>query len=235
MKSDTPFYVIMPVHREHDYFDAAIKSIDDQTYSNIILLICIETDFAGWVWKRCMKWPTMLLTTLVMTDNKLSIGHGRNIGLQHVNENEPGIVSYLDSDNQWEPTYAEEMVKLFKSTKCQAAYCGQRLLTGEVDNMKFSGYRMMDKFNKPSLFQHNYIDINGFCHTSKVSKDCRFDEVMKRLVDWDFILQIAKKTNFKNLAKPLSKYYFWSDPERVSNKEDFNLHYELVRRKHGNG
>lgn len=207
--------VIMPVYNRVDVVTTAIGSVLNQTYKNIELIIVDDGSVDG-TRQLLRDIEDNRVNVIFHETNKGSSG-ARNTALENANGE---IIMYLDSDNEWCSNYVESMVGAFlELPDADAVYSGQ-LLYKNSDNpfaIRFGA------FNKSLLKNRNYVDMNCFCHKRTVFEQIGgFDEELKRLVDWDFILKINNTFRIYSVPVLLSKYYLDMD-DRITTNSSGNI------------
>ncbi len=213
--------IIMPTYNQENFIQNAINSILNQSYSNFELIIIND---------GCTDNTVSILNSfdddrirIFSNDKNKGCSFARNYALTKVNGE---IIMYLDSDNEWDSKFIETMVGAFiKLPDADALYSGQLLYKNfgsKSHAVRFGSY------NKSLLHNHNYIDLNSFCHKSSILKkiNISFDNELMKMADWDFILKISN--NFKLYSVPvlLSKYYEHDSNDRLTNRSN---NYDLVK------
>ena len=203
--------VIMPTYNRENIIMRAINSVLNQTYHNFELIIVDD----------CSNDDTIRLLNSI-EDDRIKIfknnknrgsSYSRNIGLKNAKGD---IIMYLDSDNEWESEYIKTMVGAFiELPDADALYSGQYIYKS-FDSKPYA-FRFTS-YNKSLLHNHNFIDLNCFCHKKNILNEIEgFDESMWRLVDWDFILKISNIFKIYSIPVTLSKYYNHDFEDRISN------------------
>ena len=141
---------------------------------------------------------------LIESSQKVGVSAARNQGLEVAKGD---LIAYLDSDNTWLEHFLQCMVGSFQILPdADSAYCGQYLYRGT--NSQPSAVRF-GCYNPSLLANRNYIDLNCFIHTKKILNVVgRFDETMKRLVDWDLIWRISQAGKMYSIPVLESNYFF---------------------------
>ena len=214
--------IIMPTFNQENFIRNAINSILNQSYSNFELIIIDD---------GCTDNTLSILNSfdddrihIFSHDENKGCSIARNYALTKVNGE---IIMYLDSDNEWDSKYIETMIGAFiKLPDADALYSGQLLYKNfgsKSHAMRFGSY------NKSLLHNHNYIDLNSFCHKSSILNKIHinFDNELMKMADWDFILKISN--NFKIYSIPilLSKYYEHDSEDRLTNMSN---NYDLIKK-----
>ena len=216
--------VIMPTFNRRTSIEYALTSVLTQTYDNFELLIIDDGSTDGTV-EFLNTIPDERLKILSHGENK-GCSFSRNYGLKNAKGD---IIMYLDSDNTWDPRYIEAMVgAFFELPDADALYCGQYLIRNFSSEHPF-GVRFCS-FNKLLLHNHNFIDLNCFCHKKEIINDIgAFDETLWRLVDWDLILRISNTLKIYSVPVLLSNYYVHKFENRISNMEfDYEAACEIL-------
>jgi glycosyltransferase involved in cell wall biosynthesis/predicted Zn-ribbon and HTH transcriptional regulator len=176
--------IVMPVHNRAGCVGMAIDSVIAQSYKNWELIVVDDgsTDDTLGIARAVRDSRVRVVAT-----QHRGVAHARNTGLELASGE---VVFYLDSDNVWNPKLLEVVVVFMVVGDLGSAYCGLQLVD---DAGKVVGYRG-DDFDWEACCELNYVDMNCFAHRRSVSEGVRFDESLRRLVDWDFILRITART-----------------------------------------
>lgn len=110
---------------------------------------------------------------------------GRNLALDEVNTD---LVSFLDDDNVMWPSWVEIGSRYLQADSEIDLIYGAQLRDDEISiGRKFWLY---EPFRYDALKRENFVDLNQLMHRAS---DCRFDEKLRRLVDWDYLLKFAAR------------------------------------------
>ena len=180
----TRISVIMPVWNREGTVAAAIRSVLAQTHANFELLIADDGSTDG---TREAVAPFLNDPRVTWIDGAHGgVSAARNRGLKAAKGE---IVAYLDSDNRWAAWFLEVMARFMVSEGLEAAYSAISL---RDDLGHLTGYRG-DDFDWEACLQQNYVDLNAFCHRRSLTDALGgFDPKLRRMVDWDLILRLAK-------------------------------------------
>ena len=202
--------IIMPTYNRASMISAAIASVLKQTHENFELIIVDDhcTDTTAAVVAEFDD-PRIHYTSNHRTKG---VSGARNAGLERA---EGDWVFFLDSDNVCEATMIEFMLKHAEAESLSAGYCAANV---QDDNGE-SRFILYAEFDYESCLRENFIDLNCFfLRWSGVFREFRFEESLRRLVDWDFILHVAARTRLAGLPYVGVKYYDGTS-ERITNKE----------------
>lgn len=207
--SDIFVSIIMPTFDRAGCIGDAIQSVLNQTHTNWELIVSDDgsTDNTREIVKKFDSSKIIY----VKNDKSEGVSKARNLGLRKSS----GVwVFFLDSDNTWNPSYLETMLKFTAYHDVSAAYCGAEL---KGDNDQTKGY-LFAEFEFESCLKHNFIDLNTFCAKADFAK-IEFDETLRRLVDWDFILRIAARTPLRAAQFLGVTYYDGDQHNRITRSE----------------
>lgn len=204
--------IIMPTYNRQSIIKKAIDSVLNQTYSNFELIIIDDASEDNTVEYLKTNFNDERIKILCNAENRRCSG-SRNVGLKNAKGE---IIMYLDSDNTWDSTYIETMVGAFiELPDADGIYCGQYLYKG-FEAVHPYAIRFCS-FNKPLLHNHNFIDMNCFCHKKHIYEEIGgFDEELWRLEDWDLIIRISNVLKVYAIPTLLSNYYEHDFKDRLT-------------------
>lgn len=138
--------IIVPVYNAGKYLSRCIKSILNQTYENIELILVNDasSDDSG---KICRKYEA-IDRRIIVKNHEINKGAGmaRNTGLDAANG---WYIMFVDSDDYVPKNYVEELYRLSKKTGSQMAAClgketyNLSIETG-IENSVLEPYEIMD-------------------------------------------------------------------------------------------
>ncbi len=201
--------VIMPTYNRAQLLPAAVNSLLRQSHSNWELIIVDDGSDDNTA--EIVDAVSDSRIRFFKKTERGGVSAARNTGLAQV-RNE--WVFFLDSDNAWRPSYLETMLRFLRSHELEAAYCGISLNEGEESSARY----LYENFSLTSCIRRNFIDLNAFCMHRRYAH-CRFNESIRRLVDWDLILTVASKTPI--LGAPFIGVDYSNDHrmDRITNSE----------------
>lgn len=196
--------VIIPTWNRAHTIGAAVKSVLNQTYSVLEILVCDDgsSDSTREVLEN-------------LKDERIRIIDGPRAGRPAVPRNR-GIkaakgewIAFLDSDDMWEPNKLEKQFDLLYKSKCNAACTNAwRVIPSKG---KSGSYLQIEQQNisLPVLLKTNYV----ICSSVLVRKSILDDvggfpeaERLKAIEDFALWLRVATKTEFAYLPEPLISY-----------------------------
>jgi len=223
------FSIIMPVWNRVPVVRRAIASVQNQDFTDYELIIVDDgsTDDLKTAVAPCLRDRIRVIHT-----PHRGVGAARNAGIR---EAEGTFIAYLDSDNTWYPAFLSRMLAALTSDqepRC-AAYCR----FNQYNNLPFVNIPYLWRirgmpFSFEDLLVENYIDINTFVHARACIADVGYwDESLKRLVDWDFIIRLTARYRPAYVPEVLVNYYYQVFENSISSREPIEPALAAVREK----
>ncbi|WP_373004286.1 glycosyltransferase [Hyphomonas sp.] len=201
--------VILPTFNRADSVAEAIESVIRQTYPNWKLFIVDDGSSDG----------TEDVVASYLSDPRVKyikqknsgVASARNTGLSMADGD---FIAYLDSDNRWRTDHLESIVHFMDAGNLDAAYCGIRAYGDDGSKEFYRG----GVFSWSACLERNYIDMNTFVHRRSASEteNILFDETLRRLVDWDFILRVSRQAKVSYAPYIGVDYYHGSRGDRIT-------------------
>ena len=140
-------------------------------------------------------------------------------------------IAYLDSDNTWTANFLKVMVAFVRTEGLRFAYGVSELVEDKPNGRH--GYRSL-AFDRQALFERNYIDCIVVLHErSLLDQVGMFDEQLRRNVDWDLFIRMAKVTDFRHAPFIATRYDPWEQSsDRITVNEPLGYRYVILA-KHG--
>lgn len=203
----TAINIIMPTWNRGWIIDRAIDSVIKQTYSDWKLIIIDDgsvDDTENIVKKHIEHIKDKV--AYIKFDRHLGVSFARNAGFYYSEDSE--YITFLDSDNWWEPEFLQSNLDFMLNNICDMVYCKQNIYHLKDDDSEILNTTIRDSELPKSFQDINKIDLNQIVIKRNIlDKVKEFDESIQRLVDWDFLLRIyANGFLVKNNPVILSNY-----------------------------
>ncbi len=223
------FSVIMPVWNRATIVTRAIRSVMEQDFSRFELII---VDDGSTDKLEEAVFPFLGDIVHLFHTPHRGVGAARNYGLRMAKGE---FIAYLDSDNSWHPSFLSGMYSALthRGRKQSAAYCRyNHYIKMPIFQIPWNRQIRGKPFCFEDLLVENYIDINTFVH----ARDCiamvgYWDEHLKRLVDWDYIMRITAQYEPVFIPDVLVNYYYRAFDNSISNREELDPALAAVRKK----
>lgn len=200
--------IIMPTSNRADLIGPAIASILRQTHQ-FYELIVVDDGSTDETRDVVLGFDDPRIKYVYKAEAP-GVSSARNVGLSTASGQ---WVFFLDSDNYWRDNFLETMLRFSQAEAISAGYCGAAVFDDDGD----CGRVIYGDFDFESCLSENYIDLNCFFFRYAGDfRDFRFNESLRRLVDWEFIMRIACRTRVKGLAF-IGVDYYDGDRDRITN------------------
>ena len=205
--------VIIPTYNREKLIGRSIKSVLNQTYSNLEIIIiddCSSDNTNSEIYK--------------LKDNriryiKLRINKGanfcRNLGIK---KSTGEYISFLDSDDIYYFNKLEKQIKNIKKNKSNFDFCKSSIY---INNKNFSfNFTLPNSFQEKSilngkildeLYKGNFISTQSIIISKKILKKNLFDIQIPRLQDYDLILRIIPKVKISFTNEALVDLFIQND------------------------
>ena len=227
--------VITTYKRAANILERALKSIINQTYKNIEIIIvndCPEDKKINNDIKEMLEKYLSYNIKYIVVEKNGGACKARNIALKNSN----GMyIAFLDDDDEWLPEKIELQVsKMESDNSCAVVYCNfiSKIVEENIEQIRFSGhqpegniYNILLKRNIigscsfPLIRTNVLLDVNGF------------REDMPALQDWELYIRIARKHNVLYVEEPCVRYYFYKGERLSRNHNNRIIAYEKILRE----
>lgn len=217
--------VIIPVYNVVDYLDNCIKSVINQSYTNLEIIIVDDGSTDGSD-KKCDEWAQKDTRIKVMHQKNSGVSIARNLGISNAKGD---YLSFLDSDDRYTEMYIEKMVREALDTEADIICCDYASY-GKTEELKNS-----DKvqYNTDEAISH-LLDYNGYkcfvwnkLFSMRCIKGVRFPE------NWWFEDIVFCYDTFSSANKIVylkEKLYEYREENGYSSKFKFsNKNYDLIK------
>ncbi|GAA5185125.1 hypothetical protein GCM10023345_17390 [Acinetobacter kookii] len=191
--------VVIPTYNRAHLIRESIQSVLDQTL--LPQEIIIVDDFSTDNTEEVVNSFNSPLIKFVKNQRKKGANGARNTGILMA---QGEYIAFHDSDDIWYEEKLFEQLNILKNDdKIDLCFCSMKT-TGRwnrkiiVPKAKVSIEKIYDKIEKYSFISTQTIFVR-----SCIAMEVMFDEEIKRLQDWDFILRLRRKNNIFHLNKVL--------------------------------
>lgn len=195
---DLPLVSVIIRSMDRATLSDALDSVALQTYPNIEVVV---VNAIGGTHREIGEWCGRFPLRIFGSGRPLKRSHAANCGLDLARGE---YCIFLDDDDFFDPDHIANLIESLKNARnCLAAYTGVRIegeagIISGVFNQSFSAARLM---------AGNFIPIHAVLFKRVlVEQGCRFDENLDSYEDWDFWLQVARKTDFVHSEKVSAAY-----------------------------
>lgn len=208
---------IITTHNRLELLKRAIKSVREQTYPNIELIVVDDASEDG-TKEYCETQNFRFIH--VPKEESRGGNHARNLGVMAA---QGEYVAFLDDDDYWLPEKTAKQVALIESMDCELVHCGRRL---EIVNAGRTEYR--DTLPNPRHWGDMSRKILlAICITTTnilVKKQALldaglFDESLRFWQEYELTIRLAQRKPFYFVNEPLTVYRLdIGDKGRLTNR-----------------
>ena len=200
---DKKVSVIVNFHNGDKYLYDCIKSILNQSYNNleIILWDNFSSDNSFKIIKKFNDHRIKYFFNKI----KEPLYKARN---QAILASTGDLIAFLDSDDWWEDNYISSRAKLFSDENYHYYYCNAKIFYEKTKkNRTYKNYTLPDGKIFDSLSRDYFITISGVIFKRDIfSKFGMFNEIFNIIGDYDFIMKISKSCNAHAINSPMINY-----------------------------
>lgn len=200
--------VIIPVYNSEKYIGGTIKSILNQTYDNIEIIVIDDgsSDKSADVIKELINiYGGKKIIKYYYQENS-GVSEARNKGIEKANGK---YVAFIDSDDLWKITKIEAQMKMIYKTSMRACYCGfldffQKDNSTKKRKMKLPSGKILYDFLKDDVWcwtgtwviDKSLIEENNI----RFTENCNWGE------DFEFFIKITAMTEVCCVKEYLALY-----------------------------
>ncbi|WP_339014047.1 rhamnan synthesis F family protein [Lactococcus garvieae] len=210
--------VVVTCYNHEKYIAKCIKSIFEQTYQNIELIVFNDgsTDRSGEIISALLRESPFKETKYFSGANQ-GVVKVRNAALEQITGE---YLLFVDSDNFLNENHIEVLLKESRKNRADIAYC--QIWDFEA---KHNMLRENLDFSLEDELVHNSIDMSSLVST-KVIKNVKFDENLKNLEDYDFWLNLILNNGAKAFFVRETKLNYRVLNDSRSQRDDFEQYFE---------
>ncbi len=205
MKNNPLVSVLIPTYNSVDFVEDTVRSIMNQTYTNIEIVIVDDASTDGTI---------KILEKLSKEDKRIKLSQNKkNLGITDNMNN--GIlkctgkyIAILDGDDWAYPYRIEEQVKLMEKDEKVVLCSGYMDICDENLNIKTTRtYPLKDKDIRRAMVKYDPISHpSSMWRTDTLLKTNLYSKNFPICRDYDLIVRISEFGKYENVPKPLIKY-----------------------------
>lgn len=232
MEQDEKVSIIMPTYMGEKVIEKAIKSVLNQSYRNIELIV-IENGKKDNTQQICQKLNKEDKIKYIYEENP-NVSKARTIGIKNASGR---YIAFIDSDDEYESNYIEKMLNNLKDTKSQLVTCGYKTvherIIRKVENFKeIENTEDIQKYLETLKESYLFNELWNKLYIASIIKEnnIQFNQYFELGEDFIFnleYLKYIKKASYLN--EPLYVYTDGNDGLKLKYRKDkFEIEYNLT-------
>jgi len=219
--------VIIPVYNVEKYIEQCIKSVSNQTYKNIEIILINDgsKDTSGEICNEYAKKDDRI--KVIHTEN-FGVSNARNIG---IDEAKGDYLTFIDADDYVDEKYVEQLYAQCKNTKSDISITGTIDFKDEDNKIKNKASCCTKTLNKKDaikemLNEKYYVGVVwGKMYKKELWNGIRFNLNTKIAEDLEVLYLIFKKCTLVSVDTANHLYYYRIRSGSVV-KQKYNKHFE---------
>ncbi len=210
--------VIIPTYNRERTILRAVRSVLDQTYGDIELIVVDDGSQDGTA--DALKAVSDPRLRLIKTESNMGACAARNLGVAMA---QGEWVAFQDSDDFWYPEKLEKQLAALLNYPADIVFCAMRLTRPDgkagstvPDPSYHAGIYSYEKLLEKSIASTQVILGRRECFLSEP-----FDAQMPRMQDWDLILRLSQKYRICYLNEVLADVFL--QPDSLTMRTDKGL------------
>ena len=148
--------VIVPVYNVQDYLDDCVKSIVEQSYDNLEIILVDDgsTDSSG---EKCDKWGFADSRIQVIHQKNTGLSGARNTGIEIANGQ---YIAFVDSDDYVHRDYIKLMYEACIDYDSKLCICGFKMVLNDKPSTFIDKEMKFESISQDTLFNQLYTQRN---------------------------------------------------------------------------
>ncbi|MCH4021322.1 MAG: glycosyltransferase [Erysipelotrichaceae bacterium] len=168
---DALISVIIPVYKVEEYLEDCIRSVIQQTYNNLEIIL-VDDGSPDRCPQICDSWAKKDSRVSVIHKENGGLSDARNAGLDHCHGD---YIAFVDSDDWIKPQMFERMLHVIQSEDADICACG---IENHYDDGHISSWKIPSlKGNKEKIYENLYHDTKyPVAAWNKLYKRCLWEQ-----------------------------------------------------------
>lgn len=183
--------VIIPVYNREDVIRESMRSVLEQTFADLELIVVDDGSSDDSV-EKAREIKDERVRVIACEKNRGACA-ARNRGIE---EAEGELIAFQDSDDIWRRDKLKRSIDAMEETQADLVFCARELrdLTGGIEKTEKIPYYNLNEYpdKLERVLVSNCASTQTMLARREVFQKIRFDEDLPRFQDWDLMLQILK-------------------------------------------
>lgn len=224
--------VVIPTHNRVDLLPRAIRSVQNQTYKDIEIIVVSDGSTDG---------TDNLMEELSKKDPRIKYisyhpGHNgnyaRNTGIK---ASQGEFIAFLDDDDEWLPTKLEEQLRVMESDEqIGLVYTGTHSVYAD-DGIEYDSFPKLHGDMSKQVLYSNFAGSTTtvMLRRNILDKTGLFDEGLPAMQDYDLWIRVCQIAKVGVVSTPMVNYYNYNNSGQISaNYEKYEYAYSHVNKKY---
>lgn len=229
MAKDGLISVVLPLYNREKTIERAIRSVLDQTYNNLELIIVDD----------CSNDKSLDIVSSINDARIRLIKLKKNGGAckarnRGINESKGDYIAFQDSDDEWLPDKLEIQMSMLNGGGTDVNFCAFNRISKKkcvkIPMKDFQIPKQNSDFIK-ELLRENFISTQTLLAKREVFRKIKFDERLPRFQDWDLAIRISSHFSISYLDKALANVYVQEDSITRNGKKGYAA-LDILRKKY---
>jgi len=209
--------VILPTYNREHLIRRAIRSVLDQTYDN--LEVIVVDDCSTDATRKVVEEFSDSRIRYLLHERRRGASAARNTGIRAALGD---YIAFQDSDDEWIPDKLERQISVLEhaTRRIGVVYTAfWRFRNGRKERIPKSTIRTKSGRIHAALLRRNFVTTqSALVRKECIQKTGLFDESLKRFQDWDLWIRISRVYDFAFIDVPLIKAYLQPDSITLDQK-----------------
>ena len=230
MTNNSKISVIIPTYNREKLIERSIKSVLNQTYKNIEVIVVDD----------CSTDNTESIVNSIKDDRLIYIRLSENKGACYarnkgIEVSSGKYVAFNDSDDVFYKNKLEKQLKNLLNNNSDLDFCKMKVFHNI--NYQFPSIDQEKNIKKHGIINElcngNFISTQTILVKKDVVKDIKFDNSLPRFQDYDLVLRIGQKYNISYTNQILVSVYPQNDSISNSDEKLANACIIMLRKDYG--
>lgn len=222
---DAVVSVIIPAYNRERTIKAAVKSVLNQTFTNIEVIVVDD----------CSSDNTCSVLNDIDDDRLRVIRLEKNSGAcaarnEGIKESKGVYIAFQDSDDVWHSDKLEKQIAALKYSNADICFCAFN--KKNINSENTSIYPVLNEgiISYSILASYSQASTQTIISKRNIFDQELFDPQLPRLQDFDWMIRSAKKNKVTFVAEPLVDVYVQNDSISTSNKKLIDAYRMIINK-----
>ncbi len=198
---------IITTHDRPTYLTQAAKSVADQTYDNLELIVVDDcSDEPAQETLSDVDLDGLVDYRIVRHETNKGANAARNTGIDTASGE---YLAFLDDDDRWLPEKTETQVAALEQSEAGVAYTGIRGIHDDGVEIHIPK-KIHGDITKALLCRNVVGTMSVIMVRSDLTEEINFDETFPSWADLEWYIRLSQRTAFARIPEPLAEYEFTS-------------------------